>query len=104
MCAVIPWAELLLEREAREAVVPARRCEGRDLVVDSSSDGIDEDVWEVGGDGSSIPPENTRAKGARVRNVGPCSGFGSGLGSLLPSCRLGNVKAQLSHGPARLVT
>jgi len=44
---------------------------------DSSSDGIEEDACEVGGDmvsSATLFPPKTRANGARVRSVGPCSG------------------------------
>lgn len=93
----------MVERDATEMAVPVRRCDGRRPATDSSSDGLDDDVCDEGGDVLSMPP-NTRSHGARVRSVGPRSGRESTPASLSPSWRLGRVRAQFSQGPARRVT
>ena len=49
-------------------------------------------------------PGKTRAHGARVRRVGPRSGWESRPESWLLPWRFGSVKAQFSQGPARRVT
>jgi hypothetical protein len=102
---------LVVDRDAVDTVVPVRRCIGRRggwLAGASSSDGEDDDASELGGDASSAPPPYTRAHGARVRSVGPLSGRLSLPDPSFPlsvaSWRRGRVSAQLSHGPARLVT
>jgi hypothetical protein len=98
--------ELALEREVAERPVPVRRWwEGRGLLLDSSSDGTDEEDSEVGGEALlSRPGVKTRAHGARVLRVGPRSGRDPAPASRLLSWRFGRVSAQLSHGPARRVT
>jgi hypothetical protein len=101
--AVVP-AELPLERDVTETVVPVRRCDGRGRFVASSSDGAEDEDCDVGGEVLLPTPVKTRAHGARVLRVGPRSGRDSIPPSLLPSCRFGRVKAQLSQGPARRVT
>lgn len=100
--------ELTVEREAVESAVIVRRWDGRGRALDSSSDGAEDmDCGEAEGDKVLLSsPVKTRAYGARVLKVGLRSGTDGSVSeeTLLASCRLGSVKAQLSHGPARRVT
>ena len=98
--------ELRLDRDVLEAAVAARRCEARRVVGPSSSEGVDDEVWDEGGeeDDESNPPY-TLAQGARVRKVGFLSGCASPPALTGSSCcRRGSVSAQFSHAAARRVT
>lgn len=100
----LPAAERVLAREVTEAVVAVRRWTGRGRPgPDSSSEVREDEAWEDGGEMVSMPGK-TRAQGARVRRVGPRSGLELGPDSFPLSWRLGSVRAQFSHGPARRVT
>lgn len=72
---------LSLEREATDAAVGVRRWVGRSVgLEDSSSDGVEEEDCEVGGEVVLY----TLAQGALERKVGPRSGRESAPTPLLP--------------------
>lgn len=101
MCAstVVGEAELALERDVVEVTVAVRRWDGRRgcAMASSSSDPVDAEFGGEASPGTLLP--YTRAYGARVRSVGSLSMSTPGPAF----CFLGNVMAQFSHGPARLV-